>query len=226
MSVQAVVARYREDVSWLAELGLPAVVYDKSGADTPPQGLDSHPTGVVVEPLPNVGREAHSYLTHIVRNYPHFPRHTVFLQGRPFDHLAEEGADTATLRTRIDQAVERDTPFTGLAWFRLQCDGLGRPHQMFDESHRGKWTGWGRDIPVASTFEALFAATAPRKYTVRGASGNFVVRADRILTRPLSFYERALGLVLADPDDRDNTGHAFERLWHLIFNGNARWNRE
>lgn len=282
MSVTAVVARYREDLDWLPRLGLPAVVYDKSG-DPPEQILATLGRGATtaaaaqtfpanvscpestsdnasagmnppvgealaeagpgnaaqpsvparppvpsihVAPLPNIGREAHSYLTHILRTYPDFPRHTVFLQGHPFDHLAQHGGDTELLAQRIAEAVERDRPFTGLAWFRLQCDGLGRPHQMLDESHRGRWAGWGRDIPVARVFEELFAAAAPERFVARGAAGNFVVRADRILARPLSFYQRALELVLADPRDELNTGHAFERLWHLIFNGNTRWNRE
>jgi hypothetical protein len=46
-----------------------------------------------------------------------------------------------------------------------------------------------------------------------------LVRRDRILARPAAFYRRALDLVLADPDDADNTGHAFERLWQAIFSG-------
>jgi len=26
--------------------------------------------------------------------------------------------------------------------------------------------------------------------------------------------------------DAENTGHAFERLWQLIFNGNTEWNKD
>jgi hypothetical protein len=48
-----------------------------------------------------------------------------------------------------------------------------------------------------------------------------LIRRDRILARPLGFYERALALVLADDDDAENTGHAFERLWQAVFSGAA-----
>jgi hypothetical protein len=47
------------------------------------------------------------------------------------------------------------------------------------------------------------------------------VRRERIRLRPRALYETALRLVLDDPDDARNTGHAFERLWYLIFNGYA-----
>lgn len=36
--------------------------------------------------LPNIGREAHTYLYHIVSNYYNLTDWTFFLQGNPFDH--------------------------------------------------------------------------------------------------------------------------------------------
>ncbi len=215
-ALELVVARYREDLSWLRELGLPACVYNKG-----PE-LDSGlpPPGARVTPLPNLGREAHTFLTHIISQYHALPRHTAFLQGNPFAHLAppEEPPVTPTvLRQRLLDLAEADTPFAGLAWFRLRCDGLGRPHDLADPAKQGRWKGWGKDIPVARVFEALFEAPAPAEFLVRAATGNMLVRRDRILARPLAFYQRALELVLADADDAENTGHAFERLWQTLF---------
>ncbi len=221
--ILAVVARYREDLSWLCALGLPCVVYNKGPRLDPAQ----LPPGTRVETLPNVGREAHTYLTHILASYGGLPRHTVFLQGNPFAHLAppppsgEEPVTPEGLRQRILDLAARDLPFAGLAWFRLACDGLGRPHDMGDPAKQGRWKGWGRDIPVGETFEALFGAPAPRKFIARAPTGNMVVRADRILARPEAFYRRALTLVLCDPEDERNTGHALERLWQAVFAGTA-----
>ncbi len=211
--VQVVVARYREDASWTAALGLPCLVYDKGGGW--PGGL----------PLPNVGREAHTYLTHILGRYPDFPGHTAFVQADPFAHF-EADADPAWLRARIEAACAKGQDFLGLAWFRLRCDGLGRPHQMGDPTKRGRWPGFGKDIPVARVFERLFALPAPRQFVASGVTGNFLVSRGRILARPKGFYRLALNLVEADPKDAENTGHAFERLWSLIFNGNAALNRD
>lgn len=209
--VQAVVARYREDLSWLEELGLPAVVYDKSGASGP-------------NALPNVGREAHTYFWRLAYAYPDFADYTVFLQGAPLPHL-EWGA-VAELHKLITDAVRSGAGFKGLARYRLRCDGLGRPHDMRDPEKQGQWAGWGRDIPVAETYRKLFAGKAPETYLARGAAGLFVVRRERILARPREFYLLGLALTEADPRDENNTGHALERLWQIVFNGSPALNRD
>ncbi|MBI9111182.1 DUF3431 domain-containing protein [Maridesulfovibrio ferrireducens] len=205
--VQAVVARYSEDLEWVKDLHCFATVYNKG--ETVVEGAVS---------LPNIGREAHTYLTHIVRNYSDLPEFTVFLQGAPFFHM-EEGADCTTLVNLIQATVTKNVPFKGFAWFRLRCDRLGRPHQMSDPASRGKWSGWGKDIPVGDLYEKLFNRTSPEQFIASAATGLFMVRRDRILTRPLDFYKKALSIIEADPRDTNNTGHAFERLWQVIFNG-------
>lgn len=218
--IQVVVARYAEDLSWLRGLGLPGLVYNKGLGLDP----DSLPPGIEVLALPNVGREAHTYLTHIIAHYDALPLYTAFLQGNPFTHLAPPEEPRVTpegLRQRLLELMAKDTPLAGLAWFRLRCDGLGRPHDLADPAKEGRWKGWGKDIPVARTYEALFQAPAPGEFIARAATGNMLVRRDRILARPLDFYCRALDLVLADPDDAKNTGHALERLWQAIFSGAA-----
>lgn len=207
-----VVARFREDVSWVERLGYPATIYDKGG-DLP---------GAV--PLPNVGREAQTYLTHILGHYPDFPDCLLFLQGDPFSHLAE-GADAAWLKGRVEELLDRGAQFAGLAWFRLRCDRLGRPHDLADPAKKGRWKGWGKDIPVGAVFERLFAGQVPREFIASAPTGNFLVCRARLLARPREFYARALELIEDDPYDEMNTGHAFERLWQIIFNGNKRLNR-
>lgn len=253
--LELVIARYREDLSWLRELGLPATVYNKGPALTsdllkplapqpdvlPPQP-DSLPpstlrpdalqsgspqantlqTGPRVIPLPNIGREAHTFFTHIINEYKDLPEWTAFMQGDPFAHLAppqEPRPSPAALRQKLLDLVALGRPFAGLAWFRLRCDGLGRPHDLADPAKEGRWKGWGKDIPVAQVFEALFDAPAPQEFIARAPTGNMLVRRERILARPLEFYRRALELVLADADDARNTGHAFERLWQAVFAG-------
>lgn len=203
--VEVVVARYREDVSWTDSLGLACTVYDKSGQPGPLA-------------LPNAGRETHTYLTHIVRRYPDFADFTAFLQGDPFGHMGEH-ADAAWLRERILSNARLNVGFTGFAWFKLKCDRLGRPHSLADPEKRGRWKGWGLDIPVGEVYAALFQGDVPETFLVTAPAGMLFVSRERILARPLRFYERCLKLVEADPEDARNTGHAFERLWQVIFNG-------
>jgi hypothetical protein len=211
-SVELVVARYREDATWASALGFPAFVYDKSGAPGPLA-------------LPNIGRESHTYLTHIVRRYPDFADHAVFVQAGPFAHMGP-GSGPETLKSAIERNVRLGVKFTGFASFKLKCDRLGRPHGMADPEKKGRWKGFGKDIPVGEVYVKLFAGEVPESFLVTAPAGMLFVARERILARPKAFYEYALSLVEADPEDEMNTGHAFERLWQVVFGGKTELNKE
>lgn len=214
--VKVIIARFREDVSWADGLGYPCVIYDKSGEPA-----------ANARPLPNIGREAHTYFTHISAEYDRLAPMNVFLQGDPFDHIDDRGrSDVETLRMRLADVADRRVPFKGLAWFRLKSDALGRPHDLRKPENKGRWAGWGRDIPVGELFGRLFGVEMPDEIVCRAPTGNFCVTGERIRTRPRAFYEFCLKLVESDPLDERNTGHAFERLWQHVFNGNTGWNRD
>jgi len=73
--VEVVVARFREDPSWTSKYASPNVsftIYNKG-----PALIEQ----VRAVPLPNVGRESHTYLWHIVQNYDKLAPWTVFTQG-------------------------------------------------------------------------------------------------------------------------------------------------
>ena len=216
LGVKVIIARYQEDVAWAEEFGYDYVVYDKGGRGD-----------ITSRTLPNIGREAHTYLTHITREYDHLADMNVFLQGDPFDHIHDQGRATVDiLRGQVREAVERKVPFKGLAWFKLKCDALGRPHDLRKLENEGRWAGWGKDIPVGELFTKLFGVPMPEQIIARAPTGNFCVTGERIRTRPRAFYEFALRLIEADPRDENNTGHALERLWQHVFNGNTAWNRD
>lgn len=211
-TVEVVVARFREDASWVHGLGLPCVVYDKSGLPGP-------------HALPNIGRESHTYLSHIVGRYPDFSEYTAFLQADPFKHMGQ-GAGPQALGARIEQNMRLNVKFTGFAHFKLKCDRLGRPHGMAEPEKKGLWKGWGKDIPVGEVYGKLFAGEVPETFLVTAPAGMFFVARERILARPKAFYELALKLVADDPEDERNTGHAFERLWQVVFNGKTALTKE
>lgn len=203
-----VLARFREDVDWARDLGLPVIVYDKSGTKGP-------------HALPNIGREAHTYLHHILHRYPHFPAYTFFFQADPFVHLPT-GTSAQDLARMMAEMIARRVGFKGFAGYSIRCDGLGRPHAL---NVSGKWAGRSADIPVGEVYARLFSGPIPRSFHTRAPAGLFGVHRDRILCRPRELYETAMNLVLADPDDEHNTGHALERLWYLVFNGYAALNK-
>ena len=75
-----VISYYRENLEWLENYTEHCHVYDKGGGDA--MNLTFHQW----ESLPNVGREGHTYIHHIVMNYDHLADVTVFMQGSIAHH--------------------------------------------------------------------------------------------------------------------------------------------
>ena len=76
-----VVARYNEDVSWTREFDK-KIIYNKGDISTIPDDLKPF-----VVNLPNVGREAHTYIYHIITHYDTLDELTIFTQGYFADHF-------------------------------------------------------------------------------------------------------------------------------------------
>ena len=87
-----IVAKYKEDVSWINELKneFDIIVYNKDN-NMDPYNLNFVKTeyyidGIKWVDLPNIGREAQTYLFHIIENFDDLYDIEVFTQGNPFDH--------------------------------------------------------------------------------------------------------------------------------------------
>jgi len=90
-NLHIVIARYNESLDWLDTCLTPQQrrsvwIYNK-GPDS--VSVDGVPDSQI-KTLPNVGREAHTYLTHVIENYESLPKHIYFLQADPFPHLEIE----------------------------------------------------------------------------------------------------------------------------------------
>lgn len=180
--LELVVAHYEEDLAWLDDFSfLNRKVYSKgaSGGE---------------HPLPNIGREAHSYLYHIIENYDSLAEVTVFIQGHPHDHVSR-------LFEKIT-ALDSATDFLYLGDDILVEDGRGVPPQP--------------GLKLAEFYSKLFGNKPPEHYSCR-AGACFAVSRTCIHSRPLSFYQKALDLVLSESQGP----WAIERLWHLIFDAKA-----
>ena len=77
-----VVARYNESIDWTKFYN--CIIYNKGDP------IENTNTTTNVTTLPNVGREGHTYLHHIINNYDTLSDYTMFLQGNPFDHTSLE----------------------------------------------------------------------------------------------------------------------------------------
>ncbi len=193
MLLDLIVARYNENLNWLRRVpkSLRVTVYDKSGENTP---------NAIV--LPNIGREAHTYLWHIVENYAALAEMTIFCQGKPFDHAYDFHQSLRNLA---------ETPVS---------DGfLPLGHIVDTDNARGQWlfTRWsknqdGHELDMRGFHRALFGNEGPEEYTFR-LGAQFGVTRQIIRNRPREFYERALQVAINFPD----AAHCFERSWPLFF---------
>jgi hypothetical protein len=196
--MELVVARYRERVDWTRNIprAVRVSIYDKGG-DLDERGFP------VAARLPNVGREAETYLHHIVSRWDDLAEVTVFCQGHPFDHASDLHR---TLRA-LAEGREAVAAFRWLGFIIDTDDPRGR--RLFVPWSKNED---GRELAVDRFHDALFEAPAPpllRFYP----GGQFVVSAACVRARPRGFYERALALARHFPD----AAHCLERLWDRVF---------
>ncbi len=195
---ELVVARFREDVRWCDACDVDNVrVYDKGG------GRD---TGHVS--LPNIGREGHTYLHHIVRHYDGLAEVTAFVQGRIDDHLPR-GADVA--RHVSELLCEAEKHGFSLPRHALVADArfrhptyFGKPLHPAEQDLRS----WFEQHVDATSFPA---AGRPMLFY---RNGIFAMSRQRILGRPKAYYERLRDQLLAEDPE---TGHFLERSWLYVF---------
>jgi hypothetical protein len=153
-------------------------------------------------PLPNVGYEAHTYLTHIITRYDSLSDLTVFAQGRPFDHVP----DFHKKLRRLAKGDERVEEFKWLGFVVDYDDPKG--HRVFRSWSKNRD---GRELNLCGFFRSLWDCSAPERI-VFYPGAQFIASKELILKQPLSFYERALALSTEFAD----AGHCFERTWDRV----------
>lgn len=201
-SAELVVARYAEDVSWLAQW-LPYVrrvtVYDKG-----PEPLQPWHPKVQVVRVPNEGREAETYLRHLVERYDDLCGTVVFAQGRWEDHVSPaefEGLLRGVQRagTRLDIAWH-DTPMRHFGW-TVERNWNASPPMLPLGMSLGKYllTYVADDlVPDVEWWPgAIFSACA-----------------SNIRRHPRERYERLWDTVRGHVNPE--AAHAMERLWRVL----------
>lgn len=219
-SLELVVAHHSESLAWLRRVppSFRVTVYDKGGGceglleplpqPRPQRGLA--PQRRERHSLPNVGREAHTYLKHIVARLDSLSDPlsdlTVFCQGRPFDHAFDFHA---TLR---GLALGHTLPDEWL-WLGHTIDTESREGALFRAWSKNP-TGGGLDMDgfhIALQGCELQGCEGPAEYAfVLG--GQFAASRGRLERRGLEFWRRALDLSARWPE----AAHCFERAWDRV----------
>lgn len=176
--IELVVACYKENLEWLQGVStdIKITAYHKANGD-----------------LPNVGREAHTYVYHIVRQYDALEDVTVFAQGNPFPHSQD-------FYRRLDELQGRGVWYHNMTQGELTDDKDGCGH------HCG--------LGIYKTWEQLFIEPCPEYFTFNPGA-MFAVSREAIHQYPLEFWEIVLSLLSQSVDPIE--AWRLERMWKTVF---------
>lgn len=177
--IEVVLARHREDTAWTNDLhgNIPVVIYTKGKS------------------LPNLGREAATYLHHIIIRHMALLNWTIFSQADPFPHVPNFVEIVNGLPARI-------TPFTASVFL-----GNREPQEVEEEGWGHRWRDANREI-----WSELYTSPCPKEMKfVPGAI--FAVSRETLVAKSPAFYLAALQLVVSRPKGP----WEFERFWPLLW---------
>ena len=183
--LELVISKFRENTNWIKQINqnVKITIYNK---------FDQQDIK-----LPNVGREAHTYLYHIINRYDTLSEFTCFLQGDPFPH------ETKIIEHINSFRSDKSTPiFFGPAIVE-STNSFSCPHHI-------------NGLPVWYFVDLLFGINLPNKFKIHfNAGAQFILHRDIILSRPKDFYEFLIKFVSFDIKPVES--YIFERLWPFIF---------
>jgi hypothetical protein len=205
-SFEVVIARYNEDLAWVKE-EFPTervIVYNKGKDDL------ILSKNCIIKKLPNIGRESHTYLYHIINNYNNLAERTFFTQGaqetekyrvffplKKYKKIASTNCNNIiaarcfimkeeVLRSRLDN-------FKNTKWH----DTVMREYDFVGFKHK---------------FVDIKKDNTPYFYGTYGAI--FAVDRDKVLRNSIDYYQNILNVL-------DNIapieGHYMEKLWDRVF---------
>ena len=198
-----VISHYNEKkdvMTWMAPVANHCHIYHKGGEVIPRFEYRQW------EKLPNVGREGHVYLHHIISNYNYLADITVFLQSSLVKESKQEKvytdiSDYITL-AQNNQFVAR-VNHTYSTWGQLP--EIASLYPKFNTSRTvgtfGKFWQLVFGYPHPPTVQVCFG-------------GCFSVTRERIQQHPIEFYENVISYVNYSVNPIE--GHYLERLWRPI----------
>lgn len=200
---EIVIARYSENINWCNNYSNLVTIYNK--------GHDNIPSNLHTIQLKNVGREAHTYLYHIINNWDNLADITFFGQGSlssnhdPYPMciylLPKHEEITINLYNKGMKLNAHNRIIHNNKYLHNIKNGKMKPAQLDFVS----W--WYKNI----------RHPYPGKDKIRWSHGAlFSVSKKAIRTNSLNYY-KSLIKYLEEHDDPEE-GHYFERCWFYIFN--------
>jgi hypothetical protein len=210
--VGVVVARYNENLNWLNEnRDYNLYIYNKGHSP-----ILSPPPKSTIVPLPNVGRESHTYLTHIIDHYDSLNTTTVFVQGNISDHIGHKMSQQSPF-PHIDKLMATIRDGVSQNTFVTPKQEWWAPNPSFRIL---EWRGVAQgdsQMPFGDWFTQYINPTFPSDPFRWYPGALFAVNKHNILRHPKSYYEALLDTV--SRHIAPEAGHYLERSWYYIFPG-------
>jgi hypothetical protein len=208
--VTIVVARFNEDISWLNKPELKDITHIIYNKGNEIKDFDSIK-------LPNVGREAQTFIQHIIDNYDRLSDITIFLPGSCMDdHKITKTNETLTLALKT-----KDTVFIGQE-FRENI------MKIYGNRRIDEWSGTNEknieNLPSKRVypaklrpFEKWYDHYIGKKIITRFIcwTAIFAVSREDILQKPKSYYEELNDCL--NKDSNPEEGHYMEMSWVSVF---------
>lgn len=206
-----VISRYNEEVSWVKTLDqskLNIFIYNKGDIIE-----NQFSSGVSIIDLQNIGREAHTYLYHILKNYENLPDKIIFTQAHPDDHV------TSDFTQRISRFIDSESEFEYFSKDLLEMRLSG---DFVEESGNLNGIFWHNKHTLESPCVTIPSSIIPDIYSrewVFGPGAIFGVSKNSIRKNSKEFYRGSIEILEKSTDPIYSIeAHAFERSWYLIFN--------
>lgn len=207
MTTSLIVAKYNESIEWLndvSNLFNRIYLYNKGVCSENEclKCLDTETkTKIVYKELPNVGREGHTYLWHVLNRRDELEDKLIFTQAEPFDHLIKrQRASVDYFKDVCKNYLSSDKYF----------QGFGCKHYVWRVGLRGR-----RELLI-KLHKELFETKFVSEYKFNNG-GIFGVSKKAVLTRTDKFYKHIMNTPISQHIN-PHEGFVLERLWVLIFN--------
>ena len=212
-SVDLVVARYEEDISWIKRI--PENMYSRLFIYNKGSDIELNFTKIIFNSLPNYGRESHTYLKHVIDNYDNLGDITLFIPGSA---LHREDKRKRLMRIIDHLKNNRESIIIGYkdknlinATYNFSIDSYTVTNEVNRKKNPESKLHPAEDRPLRKWFDKRFSGEA---ITCVSFTGIFAASRDDIRKRPVEFYKSLL-----DEHSHSNPEvvHYSERLWKNIF---------
>uniref|UniRef100_A0A6C0HZX8 Uncharacterized protein n=1 Tax=viral metagenome TaxID=1070528 RepID=A0A6C0HZX8_9ZZZZ len=214
-NIEIVIARYNENLNWLNDEpfnDIPVIVYNKG----PNENFIKNEHIYKIVPLPNIGREMHTFFYHIIENYENLANVTIFLVGSTDSPWKMEKAKPVVLKIKETNNTtmscnEDENIMNKIQEF--QIDNYMSSNSNNSDINNDENMKKSDIRPYGKWYESTFVNN--EKNTCIGYNSVFGISRKHILQKPKSYYENLLNQV----NDHQNleTVHYIERSWYAIF---------